>query len=164
MACWMTSVDGQDNTLIVIADPYSITAAQGTSPTLTCKYAIPGTATGLGVKWFKYRQGVTQSLLWTAENIASLAPPYNRAGVGYTGYINGTTADFPDLLSSHSLTFLSVQLYDQGLYYCDVVYWGQDGSRQDAGSSYLITLAVVGNVFANYSFSLVANDYFHSEK
>ena len=57
--------------------------------------------------------------------------------------LTGTMADFPALLFGHSITFLNVQLHDDGDYYCCVSYWSQDGTYNQ-GESLDITLTVQG--------------------
>ena len=141
----MSSVDGQD-TLTVTAQPYSINAEQGSSQTLRCQYNIPAVITDVRVEWLMHQPGAPPKLVWNANNTPSSLSqnnPHNSAELEYKGRLTGTSADFPDLWSGHSLTFLRVELHDEGIYFCTVFYYRSTGSHNQ-GQSNVITLTVQG--------------------
>ena len=163
IVCAMSSVDNTEVAMLeVTAETYSIDAAQGTRQTLRCRYSIPDTVNGVRVTWFKYQDGTTDSLLLTV--VKSPAHEYSRVETGYTERLGGTT---DDLWAGHSLTFLSVQLDDDGQYYCTVTSWRLTSALHSEGESPHITLIVQGKLICcievPFSTSTVTKEFYASD-
>ena len=113
-----------------------LTATVGsTQQTLFCKYTIPETATveRVTVTWIRY----STSTMWNVDShVGTETPITNEATSSYRAQITGSAANFPDILSQHSITFTLLSQTNAYKYKCSVRYYVTGGNGQRTSSSY----------------------------
>ena len=126
-----------------------ITAEQGSSSTLRCKFTVdgqtPATCEGVNIKWRKRRNdGTPYDEIWRVESERNI-------GVGsYATKLTGTSATLTTLNRyGHAVTFTSIEKDDEEEYWCHVDCF--TGSRWAWGDSPRIRVIVNSKYILYYT-------------
>ena len=111
----------------VTAFSVNATAVEGNNHTLRCQYNSPdpvSTDDWVHVDWYKKQWGnsthnVSHVHIWRARNAKnSTAINEAQTQTGYEPQLTGSSINFPEFLSTHSITFKRIELDDAGDFYC----------------------------------------------
>ena len=106
--------------------PAYISTRTGVQATLRCGYSIPNASavSNIYVKWYMETGGGWNSHIWTAANDTVAKHTENTPQGAYSNRnsLRGSTVAYPDIASSHSLTFIHVGMDDKGSYNCLVEF------------------------------------------